>query len=354
MSHPVTSPTATASPEPPESSSASPGPETKGVRRSRLDLRGLAEKHALLVLLVGIGIFFTLLPASRELFPTSDNLSVLLGNQATVALLALAVILPLISGYFDFSLGANAATSTVLAAGLMSRHDVPLWQACLACVAVGSLIGLANGVLVTKFRLNAFVTTLAVATLLGGIIQWYTDGQTILTGISPGLKDFGSINIYQIPGVVYVVLVVAAVLWYVLNHTPYGRSLYAIGANPRAAKLVGIRSDRYVTVSFVLAGAIAAVVGILQLARAGSATADSGNSLLFPALAAAFLGATAVRPGFFNVVGTLIGVLFVSITVSGLTIAGAEAWVSPVFNGAALLAAVGLSTYLGRHRGRAD
>jgi len=317
-----------------------------------IKVRGLAESYALLALLVVLGAFFALLPSSRDVFLSVPNLSVLLGNQATVALLALAAIIPLVSGYFDFSLGANAATATVLCAGLMSRHHVPLALAGVLCVALGAVIGLVNGVLVTRYRLSSFVTTLAAATLLGGIIQWYTGGQTILAGISPDLVRFGSETLFGIPQIVYVVLAVAALLWYLLSQTPYGRSLYAIGANPRAAKLVGIRSDRYVTISFVLAGTISALVGILQLARTGSATADSGTSLLFPALAAAFLGATAVRPGFFNVIGTLIGVLFVSVAVSGLTLAGAQAWVSPVFNGAALLIAVGLSTYLGRHRGR--
>jgi ribose/xylose/arabinose/galactoside ABC-type transport system permease subunit len=327
---------------------------TEAAPRQTLDLRAFAERNALLALLIVIGAFFAILPRSRDVFLSAENLAVLLGNQATVAMLALAAIIPLVSGHFDFSLGANAALSTVLSAGLMSRHDVPLLVACASCLVIGALIGLVNGVLVTRFRLNAFVTTLAMATLVGGVIQWYTGGQTILRGISTRLVTFGSTNLFGIPEVVYVVGVVAAVLWYVLTHTPYGRSLYAIGANPQAAKLVGIRSDKYVAGSFVIAGAIAALTGILQLARIGSATADAGNSLLFPALAAAFLGAAAVRPGFFNVVGTVIGVLFVSVAVSGLTLAGASAWVSPVFNGAALLAAVGLSTYLGRHRGRAS
>jgi ribose transport system permease protein len=320
----------------------------------RFSARNLAESYTLVALLVLLGAFFAVLPKSRDVFLSTDNLSVLLGNQATVALLALAAIIPLVSGYFDFSLGANAATSTVLCAGLMSRHHLPLGVACLLCLLLGAVIGLVNGVLVTRYRLSSFVTTLAAATLLGGIIQWYTGGQTILAGISPALVQFGSETLLGIPKVVYVVVVVAVLLWYLLSQTPYGRSLYAIGANPKAARLVGVRSDRYVALSFVLAGSIAAVVGILQLARTGSATADSGSNLLFPALAAAFLGATAVRPGFFNVVGTIIGVLFVSVAVSGLTLAGASAWVSPVFNGAALLAAVGLSTYLGRHRGRAE
>lgn len=322
-----------------------------GGRRDRTRLKNLAERNALLAILVAVIIFFGLYPGSAETFLTTENFSVLLGNQAVVALLALAVILPLVSNYFDFSLGAIAATSTVVSAGLMSRHDVPLWVAVLLSLLLGTAVGWVNGLLVTRLGLSSFVTTLGMATLLGGIIQWYTGGQTIVAGISDGLIGFGSGTWAGIPRVVYVVVLVAVILWYLLVHTPYGRTLYAIGANPRSARLLGIPADRNVHLSFVLAGLIAGVVGVLQLARAGAATADTGTSILFPALAAAFLGATAVRPGFFNVVGTMIGVLLVSVSVSGLTLAGASAWVSPVFNGAALLIAVGLATYLGRHRG---
>jgi ribose transport system permease protein len=276
---------------------------------------------------------------------------VLLGNQSTVALLALAVILPLVSGYFDFSLGAIAAASSVFTAGLMSFDDLPLGLAMTVGIAIGVVVGTVNGLLVTKLGLNSFVTTLGMATLLGGVIQWYTGGQTILAGLDPRLAQFGSKTLFGLPQVVYVVAIAAAALWYLLAQTPFGRGLYAIGANPRSAALVGIRVQRSSWTTFVLAGGIAGVVGVMALARAGSATADSGTGLLFPALAAAFLGATSVRPGFFNVVGTIIGVLFVSVSVSGLTLSGASAWASPVFNGAALLVAVGLSHYLGRSRG---
>lgn len=315
--------------------------------------RGRLEGNALLILLILVGAFFAVLPPSRGTFLSASNLAYLVGNQATVGLLALSVILPLLSGYFDFSLGANSAIAMVLSAGLMSRHHVPLLLACVVALVVSGIIGLVNGVLVTRFRLNSFVTTLAMATFLGGVIQWYTGGQTIVNGVSQGLVNFGSENLFGIPEIVYVVVAVALILWYVLAHTPYGRALYAVGANPRAAKLVGIRADRYVTLAFLISGLTAGVVGVLQLARTGSATSGDGSTLLFPALAAAFLGATAVRPGFFNVWGTLIGVLFVAVAVSGLTLAGASSWVSPVFNGVALLVAVGLSTWLGRHRGRA-
>ncbi|MGY1812600.1 ABC transporter permease [Blastococcus sp. SYSU D00820] len=318
-------------------------------RRGRF--RGLAERHALLVLLIAVAAFFSLYPGSADNFATSANMSVLLGNQSTVALLALAVILPLVCGYFDFSLGAIAAASTVLTAGLMSFHDLPLGLAMAAGIGLGVVVGLINGLLVTKLGLNSFVTTLGMATLLGGLIQWYTGGQTILTGLDPRLAQFGSQTLFGLPQVVYVVAVAALVLWYLLAQTPFGRGLYAIGANPRSAALVGIRVQRSSWTTFVIAGGLAGVVGVMALARAGSATADNGTGLLFPALAAAFLGATSVRPGFFNVVGTIIGVLFVSVSVSGLTLSGASAWASPVFNGAALLVAVGLSHYLGRSRG---
>jgi ribose/xylose/arabinose/galactoside ABC-type transport system permease subunit len=315
--------------------------------RGRL-LTGLAERYALLILTALIAVFFSVYPDSSESFATLANLNVTLGTQTAVALLALAAVLPLVAGHIDFSLGATAATSMVLCAGLMSRNGLPLGAAVVICVLLGGLIGLVNGVAVTRFRMNPFVTTLGVGTLLGGIIQWYTRGQTIFSGISRQLTDFGSLTLIGLPQVTFVVVGLGVVSWYVLTHTPYGRSLYAVGSNERSARLVGVRVDRNVLIAFVGAGLLAGVAGVLQLSRTGSATADTGTSLLFPALAAVFLGATTVRPGFFNIAGALIGVIFVSVSVSGLTLSGASAWASPVFNGLALLVAVGLSTYLGR------
>ena len=310
----------------------------------------LAERHALLALTIAIALFFTVFPRSSDVFPTMSNVNVITGSQAVVALIAIAALFPLVAGYFDFSLGAIAATAGVFCAGLMARNGWPLWLAMLLTVLMGGVIGAVNGLLVTRFRMSPFVTTLGMATLLGGIIQWYTGGQTIFNGISPRLTAFGSATFLGLPAVVFIVAGTVLVAWYLLVHTPYGRALYAIGSNIRSARLVGVRVDRDIWLGFVLAGLVSAVAGILQLSRTGGATADAGTSLLFPALAAVFLGATAVNPGFFNVFGTVIGVIFVSVSVSGLTVSGASNWASPVFNGIALLAAVGLSTLLGRRR----
>jgi ribose transport system permease protein len=195
---------------------------------------------------------------------------------------------------------------------------------------------------------NSFVSTLAMATLLGGGIQWYTGGQAVSRNISPALIGFGSRTWMGVPRPVYVVAAVAVIVWYLLMHTPYGRSLYAIGENHRAAQLVGIPTHRYTVLAFIAAGFIASVAGVALTARAAGATADNGTAALFPALAAVFLGATAVRPGRFNVWGTVFGVALVAVSVSGLTLAGASDWVNPIFNGGALAVAAGLSSYLRR------
>ncbi len=308
------------------------------------------ENYALLLLTAAVFVFFSVFPKSSAAFPTNTNLSVILGSQAVVSLVAIAALFPLVSGYFDFSLGATAAMAQVLSAGLMARNGWPLWLAIIVPVLLACVVGLANGFFVTRLHMSPFVTTLGMATLISGVMIWYTKGQTIISGIDPKITEFGSGRLLGLPYVVYVVLVVAALAWYFFTHTPFGRSLYAIGSNASSAQLVGIRVDRNVWWSFVIASVIAGLAGVVQLSRMGSATASSGNDILFPALAAVFLGATAITPGFFNVIGTIIGAVFVSISVSGLTLSGASGWASNVFNGIALLAAVGISTYLGRRR----
>ncbi|GGH33620.1 ABC transporter permease [Microbacterium album] len=310
----------------------------------------LLERYAMPLLTVLVFAFFAFFPPSSSAFPTVNNLNVILGSQAVVALVAIAALFPLVCGYFDFSLGATAAVAQVLCAGLMAHWGLPLPLAIIIPILVGTLIGTVNGFLVTRLGMSPFVTTLGMGMLLGGITIWYTGGQTIISGIDPAIFVFGSTRWFGLPVVFFITLAVAAVAWYFFTHTPFGRSLYAIGSSATAAKLVGVPVTKNVWWSFIIAGTIAGGAGVLQLARMGSAGASDGNALLFPALAAVFLGATAIRPGFFNVAGTVIGAIFVSVAVSGLALSGASGWASSVFNGLALLTAVSLSTYLGRRK----
>jgi ribose transport system permease protein len=143
------------------------------------------------------------------------------------------------------------------------------------------------------------------------------------------------------------------VLWFLLEWTPFGRYVQAISSNERAARLVGLHVDRVTASTFILGGFLAGLAGVLIVARVGDGDATTGPSYLFPALAAVFLGATTIRPGRPNTLGTVIGVFFVAESVSGLSLAGASSWISDLFNGIVLFAAAGLSTYFARQRGGA-
>lgn len=329
---------------------ASAAPATAaGAKRRRPALLAFGERFGLVGLLLLLVAVFAINPASGPAFFSVGNLQIVLANQSVVMIVAIAVLIPLISGHFDFSVGATSAISAMVCASLQVTYGQPLIVAIPAAIVVAAAIGMLNGYLVARLGLNSFVATLGVATFLGGIIQWHTGGLAI-TGIDPALRSFGTARWLGIPSVVYIVMIVLVMAWYVLTQTPYGRALYATGANPRAALLAGVPTTRYTWIAFVAAGTIAGIAGIVLTARTGGANPDNGMLLLFPALAAVFLGVTTIQPGRFNVWGTVVGVLFVAVSVSGLVLSGAQSWVDGVFNGAALVLAVTISTFLRRKR----
>ncbi|SNR55371.1 ABC transporter permease [Actinomadura mexicana] len=328
------------------------GPEKRaayGVRSSRAAV-AVVERYGLLLMLVVMTVVFAGLPESGEAFRSSANVQALLANQAVGLAVALALLFPMAAGYLDFSVGAVSATACVVAAAGMSRFGLPMPVAVAIALAAGVLIGVVLGLLVARFSMNPFIATLGMATLLGGAIFAYTDGMQITEGIAGGLTDLGSLTWFGVPRIVVAAAGMGVVVWFVIGQTPLGRHLFAVGSNANAARLVGVDVMRVQFLSFVLSGLVAAAAGVLLLARQGAATSDSGMSLLFPALTAVFLSTIVIELGRPSVLGTVIGVLFVAVSVSGLTLVGAPSWVSQVFNGAALLVAVGMAS-IGRPRG---
>jgi ribose transport system permease protein len=314
----------------------------------------LLENYALALLLVAVVIFFSVWPKTGDIYIQADNFRNLFSNQVVLAIVALGSIVPLICGQFDLSVGAVALLSSVLAAASYAHWHVPLLVGILIGVAIGALVGLVNGLIVTLFGVNALITTLGTASVITGFVTWYTGGGSIVDGIPTALTSFGSpsTTVVGIPPVLFLLVVAALLVWYLLEHTPFGRYLHAVGTNPAAAELVGMRIPALVRRAFITSGAAAGLAGVVLLAQAG---AGNGNttvqaSLTLNALAAAFLGATSVRPGRFNVLGTLFAIYFLAAAVTGLTFAGAEGWISDLFNGAALVFAVAISTMLRRRR----
>ena len=183
------------------------------------------------MLFVAVIAFFSLSPASGDVFWTTNNFRNIAGNESVRAILALAAILPLIAGQFDFSIGLNMELSAIGTAAALTNFDQPLLVAVLVGVAIGTTVGVVNGFLVARVGVNPFITTLGMATLITGAIQWYTEGQSILVN-NQALTDQGSELLFGIPRPFYILLGVAVLVWYLLGHTPVGRYLHSVGSNP--------------------------------------------------------------------------------------------------------------------------
>ena len=323
-------------------------------RRTGQRLRSLSTKYleayALVLLTIAIAIFFSVWSKTSGTFLTSANIQVLLGNQTVVAVVALGALVPLIANEWDLSVGAVAGLSAVSVAQLMSNGN-PVFVALLGGLGIGVAVGLLNALITTCARVNAVITTLGMATIISGVVNQRTHGLAVVSNIPTSVTNFGTSTWLGLPRTVYAVAVIAVAIYYLFDHTPFGRYLYALGSNPSAATLVGIRVKVILVTCFVLAGLLSAAGGFLQVARSGGADPTIGPALTLPAFAAAFLSAASIKPGKFNVGGTIVALLFLAVLNSGLNLAGVPAYTNSYVNGAALIVGVALAAWLGRRHG---
>lgn len=304
---------------------------------SRVPLAPLAPYSGLFVWAAIIGLFAVVVPTT---FPTTVTLRTIASGNAITAIMALAVVPPLAAGVFDLSVASMMGLAIVFVAYLQSSAGFSTAEAILLTLLLGSAVGLLNAFVVVKLRLDSFIATLGTGSLLLAATDWITGGQQIISGIHASFTNLATFQILTIPAPFFYMLVVAGVLWYVLERRQAGRYLYAVGSNPEAARLAGVRTDRLRTGALVTSGTLAALAGVIFTATIGSASPDSGTAYLLPAFAGAFLGATQVKSGRFNVPGTLIAVYLLATGVKGLQLAGAPIWVGELFNGIALLVAI--------------
>lgn len=300
----------------------------------------------LLLLLILLMIVFSIL--RPDTFPTLFNIKSILNNKSVQALLALAVFIPMTANHFDLSAGFNLGISQVLAIGLQGQ-GLPWWAALVAVLLMGAVVGLANGVLVTRVKIDSFIATLGTGTVLYGLNAWYTGGQQVLADLPPQfLAISGSLGVVPLPAIY--TLVCGLGLWIVFEYLPLGRYLYVLGASPRAAELNGISAKRYITLGFVAAGMLASFAGVVLQSQLQIGQSSVGQEYLLPAFTAALLGATSVRPGRVNVWGTILAVSVLAVTVAGLNQLGAPFFVEPLFNGSMLILAVGLAVQASQRR----
>lgn len=296
----------------------------------------ILRRYATLVILAALMVVFSLLSPQ---FLTSLNLKNLLAVQVTVCCLAFAAILPLIVGEFDLSLGYSLGFLMMVGAllggvGWGAATIIP------AMILGGACVGALNGFLRVRFQISSFIATLGVGILLSGATQGMSGGNVLYAGIPPLVTAIGQNELLGLGASVWLTLAVAIALVFVLEHTPFGRQLYAIGGSEQVAFLAGIRLGLYKVLAFAGAGLLVGVASIFELGQSGGANPLFGPELLLPAYAAAFLGVTTYRPGYFNVPGAMIAIILLAVGFNGLNLLGAPYWLQPMFNGVVLVVAV--------------
>ncbi|UUU35611.1 ABC transporter permease [Streptomyces sp. CA-210063] len=337
---------------PPSPRSRRPGPPNRPGPRGApgghlIGAYGLLALTALLVL-----IFSIALPRT---FPTRDTVDSILSTQSIPAVLALAAMVPIVTGAFDLSIGYGLGLAHVMVLYLVVDAGWPWPLACLTVIVGGTVVGVLNGVIVEFGRIDSFIATLGTGSMMYAVTGWITDGGRIVPGpdgLPAAFTDLYTSTFLGLPVPAFYVLALAVALWLVLERLPIGRYLYVVGSNPRAADLVGIPVRTYIVCAFAASGLIVGCAGVLLAAQQQLGNPSVGLDYLLPAFVGALLGSTAIRPGRPNAMGTLVAVAVLAVGLTGIAQMGADFWTVPLFHGGTLLLAVGLAGYAARRRVR--
>ena len=286
---------------------------------SNVNYMRIFERFALLLVWALLIVVFSVMMPS--IFLNWGNFAILFASYAPAALLALAIIVPLTSGDYDLAVGATMTLSSCLIGVLNVWMGWPILLCIAVALVAGVIVGLFHSLFIVYFRIPSLVVTLGSTSLMTGIVQWMTNSSTI-GGIDNALINavVGG-RIFGIPYAFYYAIVAVLILWYVFEFTPMGRRMLFVGRGREVARLNGIAVDRMRIGALVASAVIASAAGGLYAGTLGSADPYSGLNYLLPAFAAAFLGSG----------------------ITGLTMLGIPLWVTNVFNGGALIAAVTIS-----------
>jgi ribose transport system permease protein len=292
---------------------------------------------AIYVLILIIIIFSFWAPST---FPKWATVQQVLNVNSVTALVTLGLVVPLSAGVFDLSIGYTISISGMLAANWVA-HGVPLAIAVGAALLVSCGIGVVNGIVVVGFGLDSFIATLATGSLIqAGITAISHDNSITSIRLAGSFSDIAQKQLAGFTLPVFYSIVVATVIWYLLEHTATGRRIYAIGFNSEAARLAGLHPGRVQFWSLVVSSGGAGTAGIVLASQLTAGSPVAGNLYLLPAFAAAFLGATQLKEGRFNAWGTIIAVVLLGVGTTGLGLANAPIWSESLFTGVVLVSAL--------------
>jgi simple sugar transport system permease protein len=317
-------------------------------------------KYGLLVVLAAAILYFSL---TQSAFATYSNLLIILESVVFVLIIGIGVTASMAVGGFDLSVGSIVDFVVMVTALAMVQFNLTGLTAIVAGLGAGLLVAGVNVLLIVVARIPDLVATLGSMFLFQGLALIITAGQSVSTGMTIGTRpapgkyttDFlwlGSGTVFSVPAPVIIVAVLAVAAYVLLDHTRWGRSLYAIGGNPVAARLAGIRVNRYRALAYVIAGLCAAVGAILLSARLGRGDVSVGDPYLLESVAAALTGFAVLGANRPNVLGTVIGSVFIGVILDGLTMMNAPYYTQDFVEGILLVIALVMSFTLGPARRR--
>jgi ribose transport system permease protein len=292
--------------------------------------------------LLAVALLCVMLATLSDVFFTTNNILNVLRQTALLFLLASGLTLVILTAGLDLSVGANVGLSACLAASVIKvTGSASLGMA--TGIGCGAMIGLANGVLVTALRIPSFIATYGMMWILTGVTYYYMGGETI-HGFPPAFRQLGSGYLLGVPMPVYVMVLFLLIGALFAQRTIWGQQIYAIGANPVAARLSGVPVERRLVLVYTVSGAMAGLASLIILARINSAQGDIGEELTLPAIAAILVGGTSLFGGFGTVAGTLIGALLLTLVLNGMNLLQINSSWQPLVTGLIILLAVWIDT----------
>jgi ribose transport system permease protein len=301
--------------------------------RINLGFNRFSGLYLLVLFLVVFGIW------TPRLFLTVGTFQSVASEQATTAMLAIAVLIPIAAGAYDLSVGATINLSTIVCVWLQTVRGWSMWPAIAVAVAVCVLAGIVNGFVIVRLRVNSFIATLGMASIITAVQDIVSGQSQPNPPTSTAWANLTQLNVAGFQIIVLYLLALALIAWWALDRTPAGRYLYAIGSNAEASRLAGVAVGRYTWSALIASATVSGIAGVFYASQTGPSL-TFGAGLLLPAFAAVFLGSTQIKPGRFNLWGTMLAIFVLAVGVKGLQLVTGVQWLAEMFNGVALVGAV--------------
>lgn len=319
--------------------------ETSNVRKSARSGLTLVRLLTAISRLAVLAIMVALMALLSPTFFTTSNLLNILRQAAPIFIIAAGQTVVILARGIDLSMDAVASLTGVVMATLMIDNAIPFYVAMPLGLALGAFLGMINGLIVTKIKLPPFVATFGTWLLFKGLTVLWIDGR-VISGFEEGFRFFGARRVFDIPVIIFIAILVYLIFRILLKQTTFGRKIYAIGANPAASRVSGIKIDRIMIIAFIISAVMATFGSQLYISQINSAKSDFGEGFALKAIAATLIGGTSFEGGVGTIEGTVIGALIIILLQNAMNLLGISPYWQGLATGLVIIIAVLGDTYL--------